>query len=136
MIEKPGDDSDINSSTDELRITYTYSSASGGMQSPRWAYDVYDAGSSYTTPYAVYSSTPGGEVVTGMVSKFGFMSGRASGSYDVYVTLLDGGGSMFNPPVVDHVSFDYQSTSGVTAGEVVIKVRWIPDSLTGYRQVS
>ena len=42
------------------------------------------------------------------------MSGQPTGSYTVYVTLLDSTGDMLNPPIVDHVSFTYQSGSGST----------------------
>ena len=49
-----------------------------------------------------------------MVSKYDFMSGQSDGQYTVYVTLLDSSGDMFNPPIVDHVSFGYQSSTGGT----------------------
>ena len=42
------------------------------------------------------------------------MSGLSDGSYTVYVTLLDSTGDMLNPPIVDHVSFNYQSSTGGT----------------------
>ena len=111
-IQKPYSGESVNSSTDELRINYSYSSASGGTQSPRWAYQLYDP--NYGTPFSSYSSSHGGTQVDNMVSKYDFMSGLSDGSYTVYVTLLDSLGDMFNPPIVDHVSFGYQSSTGGT----------------------
>ncbi|NDH17492.1 MAG: hypothetical protein EBY48_10545, partial [Opitutae bacterium] len=43
------------------------------------------------------------------------MSGQSDGPYTVYVTLLDSSGDMFNPPITDHVSFTYQSSTGNTS---------------------
>ena len=50
-------------------------------------------------------------------TKNGFMSGLSDGQYTVYVTLLDSSGEMFNPPIVDHVSFGYQSGTGGTQSD-------------------
>ena len=111
-IQKPTSGENVNSGTDELRISYSYSSASGGTQSPTWAYKLYDP--NYGTPFSSYSSSHGGTQVNNMVSKYDFMSGQSDGQYTVYVTLLDSSGDMFNPPIVDHVSFGYQSSTGGT----------------------
>ena len=111
-IQKPYSGESVNSGNDELRISYSYSSASGGSQSPTWAYKLFDP--NYGTPFSSYSSSHGGVQVNNMVSKYDFMSGQSDGSYTVYVTLLDSIGDMFNPPIVSSVSFNYQSSTGGT----------------------
>ena len=106
-IQKPTS-GEVNSQSDELRIQ---------LQQCQWSpiYKLYDP--NYGTPFSSYSSSHGGTQVNNMVSKYDFMSGESDGSYTVYVTLLDSSGDMFNPPIVDHVSFGYQSGTGGTQSD-------------------
>ena len=51
-IQDPSHGDNVNSSTDDLKISYTYSSANGGSSYPvKWAYKLYDP--SYGTPFRV-----------------------------------------------------------------------------------
>ena len=111
-IQKPSSGENVSSSTDDLEISYTESGVSGSASMAKWAYKLYDP--NYGTPFSSYSSSHGGTQVNNMVSKYDFMSGQSDGQYTVYVTLLDSSGDMFNPPIVDHVSFGYQSSTGGT----------------------
>jgi hypothetical protein len=112
-IQKPTSGDNV-SSHDDLVISYTYSSANGGSSYPaKWAYKLYDP--NYGTPFSSYSSSHGGTQVDYTNTEYDFMSGQSDGPYTVYVTLLDSSGDMFNPPITDHVSFTYQSSTGNTS---------------------
>ena len=73
----------------------------------KWVYDFYDP--SYGTPYSSYSSSPQGTHANYSNTATEFMAGKSSGQYTVYVTLLDSSGAMFNPPITDHVSFEFDA---------------------------
>ncbi|MEK9634429.1 MAG: hypothetical protein VW622_11370, partial [Opitutae bacterium] len=76
----------------------------GAYQTPKWAYRV-------DSPFpSNYQSAHGGTVVDGPY-KANFMNNSQNfGQHTVYVTLLDQGGNLKNPPISRQVTFNYQSS--------------------------
>jgi hypothetical protein len=100
VITAPGNGSNADQHTD-LSVTVTYASGGGGYQTPTWAYRL-DSG------FPGYGSPHGGTQVTGSTTAWDFLSGQANGNRQVNVALLDQGGNLHNPPIVQIVSVNYQ----------------------------
>ena len=103
-IQDPSHGDNVNSSTDDLKISYTYSSANGGSSYPvKWAYKLYDP--SYGTPFSSYSSNHGGTQVDYTDTKNGFMSGSSDRIVHCVCDLVGFNRRYAEPPITDHVEF-------------------------------
>jgi murein DD-endopeptidase MepM/ murein hydrolase activator NlpD len=104
-ISSPGNSADVNATNDNLQVTVTYTSPSGGYQTPTWAYRI-DSG------FPGYGSPHGGTQVTGNQAN-DFLAGESFGARLVNVALLDSAGNLHNPPITQSISVNYQTpTSG------------------------
>jgi len=104
VITSPGNGSNADPDTD-LSVTVTYASGGGGSQTPTWAY-LIDSG------FPGYGSPHGGTQVIGVTNVNDFLSGQPNGMRQVNVALLDQGGNLHNPPIVQTISVNYQSGGG------------------------
>jgi hypothetical protein len=102
LITAPGNGSNADATTD-LTVTIQYASGGGGYQTPTWAYRI-DSG------FPGYGSPHGGTQVTGVTTANDFLSGQANGVRQVKVALLDQAGNLHNPPIVQTLSVNYQSS--------------------------
>ncbi len=94
----------VDQFNDQLLVAVNYASSGGAYQTPKWAYRV-------DSPFpSNYQSAHGGTVVDGPY-KANFMNNSQNfGQHTVYVTLLDQGGNLKNPPISRQVTFNYQSS--------------------------
>ena len=94
----------VDQFNDQLLVAVNYASGGGAYQTPKWAYRV-------DSPFpSNYQSAHGGTVVDGPY-KANFMNNSQNfGQHTVYVTLLDQGGNLKNPPISRQVTFNYQSS--------------------------
>ena len=108
-ISSPSNSADVNATNDNLQVTVTYTSPSGGYQTPTWAYRI-DSG------FPGYGSPHGGTQVSGNQAN-DFLAGESFGARQVNVALLDSAGNLHNPPVTQSISVNYQTpTSGYQSG--------------------
>jgi hypothetical protein len=104
-IQSPTGGSNVTASNDNLTVNITYASGGGGSQTPTWAYRIDSSFPGYGSPH-------GGTQVTGVTSANDILDGKALGTRNINVALLDQAGNLHNPPILQSVQVSYQSNAG------------------------